>query len=171
MAGVELSTILGDLKWCFDTPTSTVVDLAALKRLGIPPFYANILNDISVHAVRSTITAAGATVDIAQPAHRQLYGTGQGTVEGPLNWILVADIIISVANASSTQPVVVPTGTGKVLCMDRAWFVDDSALVQAGMNSMPALQRVVKRRSRVLRKRTRQTALDKPRVYDGQWGF
>jgi hypothetical protein len=53
---------------------------------------------------------------------------------------LVADIIISVAKAPSTQPVVMPTGTGKVLCMDRAWFVDDSTLAQAGMNSSLALQ-------------------------------
>ena len=30
---------------------------------------------------------------------------------------------------------------------------------------------VVKRRSRVLRRRTRQDALDKPRVHDGQLGF
>ena len=30
---------------------------------------------------------------------------------------------------------------------------------------------VVKRRSRVLRRRTRQAALDKPRVNDGQLGF
>jgi hypothetical protein len=30
---------------------------------------------------------------------------------------------------------------------------------------------VVKRRSRVLRRRTRQAALDKPRVHDGQLGF
>ena len=29
----------------------------------------------------------------------------------------------------------------------------------------------VKRRSRVLRRRTRQAALDKPRVHDGQWRF
>ena len=30
---------------------------------------------------------------------------------------------------------------------------------------------LVKRRSRVLRRRTPQAALDKPRVHDGQWGF
>ena len=30
---------------------------------------------------------------------------------------------------------------------------------------------IVKRRSRVLRRRTRQAALDKPRVHDGQLGF
>ena len=75
----------------------------------------------------------------AQTAH----GTGQGAVEGPLNWILVADITISVPKSSSTQPVVMPTGAGNVLCMDRAWFVDDSTLAQAGANSTTALQRVV----------------------------
>jgi len=30
---------------------------------------------------------------------------------------------------------------------------------------------MIKRRSRVLRRRTRQAALDKPRVRDRQWGF
>ena len=35
----------------------------------------------------------------------------------------------------------------------------------------PPGRRVVKRRSRVLRRRTRQAALDKPRVHDGQLGF
>ena len=40
ITGVKLPTILDDLKWCFDTPASTVVELA-LKRLGIPAFYAN----------------------------------------------------------------------------------------------------------------------------------
>jgi len=77
MTGVELSTMLDDLKWCFDTPASTVVELA-LKRLRIPAFYANLLNDIGVLEVRSTITAAGGTVDIAQLVHSHLYGTGQG---------------------------------------------------------------------------------------------
>jgi hypothetical protein len=76
IAGVELSTLLDDLKWCFDTPASTVVELA-LKRLAIPAFYANLLNDISAHGVRSTIIAAGGTVDVAQLVHRQLFGTGQ----------------------------------------------------------------------------------------------
>ena len=69
-----------------------------MKRLGIPAFCANLLNDISPHGVRSAITAAGVTVDVAPLVHRhtdrQLFGTGQGTVEGPLNWILVADIIV-----------------------------------------------------------------------------
>ena len=69
ITGVELPTILDDLKWCFDTPASTVVELA-LKRLGILAFYANLLDDISVHAVRSTIAASGAMVDIAQCVHR-----------------------------------------------------------------------------------------------------
>ena len=70
LPGVELPALLNDLKWCFDTPASTVVELA-LKRLGILAFYANLLNGISVHGVRSTITAAGATGDIAQLVHRQ----------------------------------------------------------------------------------------------------
>ena len=40
----ELSALLDDLKWCFDTPASTVVELA-LRRLGVPMFYINMLND------------------------------------------------------------------------------------------------------------------------------
>ena len=35
----------------------------------------------------------------------------------------------------------------------------------------PSLRIILKRRSRVLRRRTRQAALDKPRVHDGQLGF
>ena len=34
-----------------------------------------------------------------------------------------------------------------------------------------SISNIIKRRSRVLRRRTRQAALDKPRVHDGQWGF
>ena len=47
--------------------------------------------------------------------HRQLHGTGQGTVEGPINWIPVADIVIAVARARSTQPVAMPLDKGGVL--------------------------------------------------------
>ena len=142
ITGVKLPTILDDLKWCFDTPASTVVELA-LKRLGILAFYANLLNDISVHAVRSTIAASGAMVDIAQFVHRQHMARGRALSKDHSTEFLVADITISVAKSSSTQPVVMPTGAGNVLCMDRAWFVDDSTLAQAGANSTTALQRVV----------------------------
>ena len=62
----------------------------ALFRLGVPEFYCNFLNDIDLHSVKSTITAAGITLDIllamgAEGTHRQEHGTGQGTTEGPLN--------------------------------------------------------------------------------------
>ena len=139
---VELSVLLDDLKWCFDTPANTVVELGLL-RLGVPEFYINMLNDIDLHTVRSTVTASGTTIALAGIFHRQLHGTGQGTVEGPINWIPIADIVISVARASSTQPVVMPTGRGGVIEVDRAWFVDDSTLMQSGTNSMAALQRMV----------------------------
>ena len=60
MTETEFSTFLGDLKWCFDTPASTVIELG-LMRLGVPDFYTNLLRDIDVHIVRSTITAHGTT--------------------------------------------------------------------------------------------------------------
>ena len=36
----------------------------ALFRLGVPEFYSNFLNDIDLHSVKSTITAAGVTLDV-----------------------------------------------------------------------------------------------------------
>ena len=69
--GIELSCLLDDLKWCFDTPASTVVELG-LMRLGVPAFYANPMADLDVHMVRSTVTANGTTVDLAGLYHRQL---------------------------------------------------------------------------------------------------
>ena len=35
MTETEVSTLLDDLKWCFDTPASTVIELV-LMRLGAP---------------------------------------------------------------------------------------------------------------------------------------
>ena len=37
--GTEFFALLGDLKWCFDTPASTVIELG-LMGLGVPAFYA-----------------------------------------------------------------------------------------------------------------------------------
>ena len=69
MTETEFSTLLGDLKWCFDTPASTVIKMG-LMRLGVPDFYTNLLRDIDVHIVRSTITARGTTgVGIAGLIH------------------------------------------------------------------------------------------------------
>ena len=76
-----------------------------------PRLLRPMLNDIDMHSAKSTFTAAVLTLDLAghlgcQGVHRQLHGTGQGTVEGPLNWLPVADIVIAVARAASTNPVV-----------------------------------------------------------------
>ena len=65
-----------DLKWCFDTPANAVIELS-LMRLGVPAFYATMLNDIDIHSAKSTVTAAGLTVDLAghlgcRGVHRQL---------------------------------------------------------------------------------------------------
>ena len=52
----------------------------------------------------------------------------------------------------------------------RVWGLAAGRLFPPRFNSMRGL-RFIKRRSRVLRRRTRQAALDKPRVHEGQWGF
>ena len=139
--GIEFSCLLDDPKWCFDTPASTVIELG-LMRLGVPAFYANLMADLDVHMVRSTVTANGTTVGLAGLYHRQLHGTGQGAVEGPINWIPIADIVIAVVRRRSKQPVALPTGGGKMYLFDKAWFVDDSGLGQAGEGSTRALQHV-----------------------------
>ena len=131
-----MAVLLDGLKWCFDTPANAVIELA-LMRLGVPAFYVTMLNDIDMHSVKSTVTAAGLTVDLAshlgcQGVHRQLHGTGQGTVEGPLNWLPVADIVIAVARAASTNPVTMPTGGGAPVEAPVAVYVGDSVLAQAG---------------------------------------
>ena len=52
-------------------------------------------------------------------------------------------MIIAIARQRSTQPVTIPTGTGRSLMVDRTWFVDDSGLAQAGCGSTAALQVMV----------------------------
>ena len=94
------------------------------------------------------MTAAGITLDVllsmgAEGTRRQEHGTGQGTIEGPLNWVPVADMVISVARAASTQPVQVPMGDGKPTPVSKSWYVDDSALMQAGKRTLEALSRMV----------------------------
>ena len=92
--------------------------------------------------------AGGLTLDLAshlgcQGVHRQLHGTGQGTAEGPLNWLPVADIVIAVARAASTNPVTMPTGGGAPVEVPVAVYVDDSALAQAGPKAVPSLRKMV----------------------------
>ena len=128
----EMAVLLDDLKRCCDTPANPVIELA-LMRLGVPAFYATVLNDIDMHSAKSTVTAAGLILDFAnhlgcKGVHRQLHGTGQGTVEGALNWLPVADIAIAVARAVSTNPVTMPTGGGAPVEVPVAVYVDDSAL-------------------------------------------
>ena len=86
--------MLDDLEWCFDTPASTVIELG-LMRLGVPALYANLMADLDVHTIRSTVPASGTTVGLAGLYHRQLHSTGQGTVEGPINWIPIAGIVMA----------------------------------------------------------------------------
>ena len=101
-----------------------------------------------MHSAKSTVTASGLTVDLAshlgcQGVHRQLHSTGQGTVEGPLNWLPVADIVIAVARAASTNPVTMPTGGGAPVEVPVAVYVDDSSLAQSGPQAVPSLRKMV----------------------------
>ena len=117
-------------------------------RLGVPAFHATMLNDIDMHSVKSTVTAAGLTLDLAshlgcQGAYRQLHGTDQGTVEGPLDWLPIADIDIAVARTASTNLVAMPTGGGAPVEVPVAVYMDDSALAQSGPEAVPSLRRMV----------------------------
>ena len=57
--------------------------------------YYKMLENIDLHSAKTTVTAAGLTCDLlvdgAGGVHKQLHGTGQGAVEGPLTWIPIAD--------------------------------------------------------------------------------
>ena len=140
----HFAALLDDLKWCFDTPARTVVELA-LMRLGVPSYYYEMLEDIDLHSAKTTVTAAGLTCDLVDGAggvHKQLHGTGQGTVEGPLTWIPIADIVIAVAVEASTQPVMVSAPPSGPVPVDKTWYVGGSALMQAGLAAMAALRRM-----------------------------
>ena len=140
----HFAALLDDLKWCFDTPARTIVELA-LMRLGVPSYYYEMLEDIDLHSAKTTVTASGLTCELVEGAagvHKQLHGTGQGTVEGPLTWIPIADIVIAVAAESSTQPIMLPSPPGGPVPVDKTWYVDDSALMQAGVTAMKALRRM-----------------------------
>jgi hypothetical protein len=140
----HFAALLDDLKWCFVTPARTIVELA-LMRLGVPSYYYEMLEDIDLHSAKATVTAAGLTCDLVDGAggvHKQLHDTGQDTVEGPLTWIAIADIAIAVAAAASTQPVMVPAPPNGPVPVDKTWYADDSALMQAGKAAMDALRRM-----------------------------
>ena len=59
----HFTALLDDLKWCFDTPARTVVELA-LMRLGGPSYYYEVLEDIDLHSAKTTVTASGLTCDL-----------------------------------------------------------------------------------------------------------
>ena len=130
----HFSALLDDLKWCFDTPARTIVELALMRRLGVSSYYYEMLEDIALlHSIKTTVTAAGLTCDLVDGAggvHKQLHGTGQGTVEGPLTWTPIADIVIAVAAAASTQLAMIPAPPNGPVPVDKTWYVDDSALMQ-----------------------------------------
>ena len=58
----HFAALLDDLKWCFDTPARTIVELA-LMRLGVPSYYYEMLEDIDLHSAKTTVTAAGLTCE------------------------------------------------------------------------------------------------------------
>ena len=103
-------------------------------------FYANLMSGIGVYIARSAVAASGTTVGLTGLYHRQLHSTGQGTVEGPINWIPIAGIVMSVVRQRSKQPVALPTGDGKMYMFIKAWFIGDLGLGQAGEGSTDALQ-------------------------------
>ena len=49
-------------------------------------------------------------------------------------------LLVAVVRRRSKQPVALPTGDGKMYMFDKAWFVGDSGLGQAGEGSTRALQ-------------------------------
>ena len=49
----HFAALLDDLKWCYDTPARTVVELA-LMRLGVPSYYYEMLEDIDLHSANTT---------------------------------------------------------------------------------------------------------------------
>ena len=98
---------------------------------------------VALESTRSRVRARVAVRNGGSAEH----GTGQGAVEGPINWILIADIVIAVVRRRSKQPSALPTGDGKMYLFSRrgllmTWFVDDSGLGQAGEGSTRALQHV-----------------------------
>ena len=105
-----------------------------------------MLEDIDLHSSKkNTVTAAGLTCDLVDGAggvHKQPHGTGQGTVQGPLAWIPIVDIVIAVAAAASTQPVMIPAPPNGPVPADKTWYVGDSALIQAGAAAIDALRRM-----------------------------
>ena len=114
-------------------------------RLRVSSYYYERLEDIDLHSAETTVTAAGLTCDLVDGAggvHKQLHGTDQGTVEGPLTWITIADIVIAAAAEASTQPVMIPVPPNGPLPVDKTWCVGDSALMQAGITAMKALRRM-----------------------------
>ena len=54
----ELAALLDDLRWCFDTPANTAIELA-LIRLGVHEFYSNFLDDIDLHSLDTHIFGFG----------------------------------------------------------------------------------------------------------------
>ena len=63
----ELVAFPDDLKWCVDMPAQVLIELALL-RLAVPDFNRSRLDDIDVHAAKTTITAAGITADLLRDA-------------------------------------------------------------------------------------------------------
>ena len=76
-------------------------------------------------------------------SHRQLHGTGQGSAEGPsqLAFRLLTSSLQLLGGAASSLWAL-PTDDGEIDLFDKAGFVDDSGLGQAGVGSTRALQHV-----------------------------
>ena len=127
--GKAAAVLYDDLKWAFDTPARTVLDLAA-RRMGVPEQFMQLLEDIDSRSVQTTILSAGLAMDLSEEgSFRQLHGTGQGGVEGPMLWLMLSDIVVTRARQVDAKPAVLKTTNGWTKVGER-WFVDDSALSQ-----------------------------------------
>ena len=126
-----MAALFDDLAWAFDTPPRAVIELA-LARLGVPAYFIRLLRDIDNHARRDTVLAGATAWEILGEYHRVLFGTAQGSVEGPSLWLAVQDIIVDWAQKKSKQPVQMDAGPLGHAELTSATFVDDSGYVQGG---------------------------------------
>ena len=139
--GDAVAVLYDDLKWAFDTPARTVIDLAA-RRMGVPQEFMQLLEDIDSRSVQTTILAAGLAMNLSDDGiFRQLHGTGQGGVEGPMLWLMISDIVVTRARQVDAAPAVLRTHEGWTKVGEK-WFVDDSALLQVAKSRQAAANAV-----------------------------
>ena len=131
-----------DLAWAFDSPPRAVIEMA-LRRLGVPESFIELLRDMDNMSLKDTILEAGRATDHGGEFHQVLFGTPQGSVEGPSLWMAVADITVDYAENCSEAPVVMDAGPDGVHTVGNVTFVDDSAYGQEGDEAKECLARLI----------------------------